>query len=369
MRAGEEDRRRDEIVLVRRRSEEHDGGHHGGAWKIAYADFMTAMMALFLVMWLVNAASKDTRAQVASYFNPIKLSDSITSRRGLSAMQPGERSRQRSRTTEQFKSGTDSKVQDKVKKSSFSEAEFFSDPHGVLAKLATQNAQRKTPRQKGIAFRDPFDPAFQRKFESAQFQELPPARNAERSKPDWSATVKRHDGNVIKPAEAKPGSQKAHKASPVQILADRLKKEIRKISNQRNRSVHPGVEVDVTKEGVVLSLTDQVGYSMFDLGSAVPKPATVALVDTLAAAIKSHHKGRLVISGHTDARVFSGAKYNNWRLSTDRAHAFYHMLARGGVDMSRVERVQGFAAQKPKVIADPNSPLNRRVEITLRTGS
>jgi len=91
--SGEEDRRRDEIVIVRRVSGDHEGGHHGGAWKIAYADFMTAMMALFLVMWLVNAASKDTRAQVASYFNPIKLSDSITSARGLSELQPGQQSR------------------------------------------------------------------------------------------------------------------------------------------------------------------------------------------------------------------------------------------------------------------------------------
>ena len=58
-------------IIVRKKR--HDHGGHGGAWKVAFADFMTAMMALFLVMWLVNAASKDTRAQVASYFNPIKL--------------------------------------------------------------------------------------------------------------------------------------------------------------------------------------------------------------------------------------------------------------------------------------------------------
>src|SRR3954467_3737223 len=46
-------------------------GHHGGAWKVAYADFVTAMMAFFLVMWLVTAVSKEQRAAIFDYFkNP-----------------------------------------------------------------------------------------------------------------------------------------------------------------------------------------------------------------------------------------------------------------------------------------------------------
>src|SRR3954466_1802415 len=47
------------------------GGHHGGAWKVAYADFVTAMMAFFLVMWLVATVSKEQRAAMFDYFqNP-----------------------------------------------------------------------------------------------------------------------------------------------------------------------------------------------------------------------------------------------------------------------------------------------------------
>ena len=58
------------IVIVRRVKRGH-GGHHGGAWKVAYADFVTAMMAFFLVMWLVTAVSKDQRAAIFDYFkNP-----------------------------------------------------------------------------------------------------------------------------------------------------------------------------------------------------------------------------------------------------------------------------------------------------------
>src|SRR5688572_11266233 len=47
------------------------GGHHGGAWKVAYADFVTAMMAFFMVMWLITAVSKEQRAAIFDYFkNP-----------------------------------------------------------------------------------------------------------------------------------------------------------------------------------------------------------------------------------------------------------------------------------------------------------
>lgn len=45
-------------------------GHHGGAWKVAYADFVTAMMAFFLLMWLLNATDEQQRAGLADYFNP-----------------------------------------------------------------------------------------------------------------------------------------------------------------------------------------------------------------------------------------------------------------------------------------------------------
>ncbi|WP_306118277.1 MULTISPECIES: MotB family protein [unclassified Roseitalea] len=71
-----------EIIIIKRPQHGEDG-HHGGAWKIAFADFMTAMMALFLVLWLINAANEETKKAVASYFNPVKLVDRNRSVRGL----------------------------------------------------------------------------------------------------------------------------------------------------------------------------------------------------------------------------------------------------------------------------------------------
>ena len=53
------------IIIIKKKS--GHGGHHGGAWKVAYADFVTAMMALFIVLWLMNS-SKQIQEAVGGYF-------------------------------------------------------------------------------------------------------------------------------------------------------------------------------------------------------------------------------------------------------------------------------------------------------------
>src|SRR5512141_1401780 len=60
--------KKDQPIIVVKKNIKH-GGHHGGAWKVAYADFVTAMMAFFMVMWLVTAVSKEQRAALFEYFH------------------------------------------------------------------------------------------------------------------------------------------------------------------------------------------------------------------------------------------------------------------------------------------------------------
>ncbi len=57
-------------VIIKRKKIVAAEGHHGGAWKVAYADFVTAMMAFFLLMWLLNATTEKQRKGIADYFNP-----------------------------------------------------------------------------------------------------------------------------------------------------------------------------------------------------------------------------------------------------------------------------------------------------------
>lgn len=65
---------KDNVRVIIRRKKGHGGGHHGGAWKIAYADFVTAMMAFFLVMWLLGTMSPSQLAGISDYFKtPLKV--------------------------------------------------------------------------------------------------------------------------------------------------------------------------------------------------------------------------------------------------------------------------------------------------------
>jgi chemotaxis protein MotB len=107
---GQEDVSSQPLVIVRRRRNV-DEEHHGGVWKIAYADFMTAMMAFFLVMWLINAADKKTIVQVAAYFNPMRLTDRVASPKGLEDLSEMD-SKQ---SEEKNKKGANQKVDGKQK--------------------------------------------------------------------------------------------------------------------------------------------------------------------------------------------------------------------------------------------------------------
>ncbi|MBJ3778693.1 flagellar motor protein MotB [Acuticoccus mangrovi] len=70
-------------IIVLKRVEEVAEAKKGGVWKIAHADFMTAMMAFFLIMWLVNATDEEIKKSIANYFNPMNLMDAPSDRRGI----------------------------------------------------------------------------------------------------------------------------------------------------------------------------------------------------------------------------------------------------------------------------------------------
>src|ERR1700741_705932 len=57
-------------IIVKKIVQEAHAGHHGGAWKVAYADFVTAMMAFFLLLWILGATNEKQRRGIADYFTP-----------------------------------------------------------------------------------------------------------------------------------------------------------------------------------------------------------------------------------------------------------------------------------------------------------
>ena len=70
-------------VLIKKVKKVTHGGHHGGAWKVAYADFVTAMMAFFLLMWLINTTSPEQKRGIAEYFAPASVSETTSGSGGI----------------------------------------------------------------------------------------------------------------------------------------------------------------------------------------------------------------------------------------------------------------------------------------------
>jgi chemotaxis protein MotB len=189
-----------EIVIVRRRSAFAEEAHHGGVWKIAYADFMTAMMAFFLVMWLLNALNQDQKQVVASYFNPIKLAENAPAPKGLKDLSKKEPSSFEGQDGKRQPAGPneerrgDSPTAEKP--ASYEEKVLFRDPYATLAEIANSANQSTGQRRAGAltsveedglkggdAYRDPFDPGYwklapQASKDADRFIESEPKPNA-----------------------------------------------------------------------------------------------------------------------------------------------------------------------------------------------
>ena len=408
------------MIIVRKRGGgDHDGGHGGSVWKIAYADFMTAMMAFFLVMWLINATDKETQSSVASYFNPVKLSDAVTNPRGLHDMDSGARGKVDKPGESTLEDGT-SKGDPRAEigpKAKYPEDVLFSDPYGILAKLAAQATVEKAVAAQGQAdavsvngeaFRDPFDPDFvsatpeqsikvppaSEQKPAAEAQEIDVAElmaraeaevRAEKAAASGSPAVQA-DANLADAAnvatatareagqpgnglqgksnEERAGQAESPSAPPVE---PGLEAEIKHALREVAPGAMPHIEVSGTSEGTLISLTDEFDFGMFAISSAEPRPETVVLMERIAKVLASY-AGPIVVRGHTDGRPFRTETYDNWRLSSARAHMAYYMLVRGGIPENRFERIEGHADRNLKVAGEPEAAQNRRIEILLRKG-
>lgn len=352
-----------EVVIVRRRSGAGRHEHHGGIWKIAYADFMTAMMAFFLVMWLLNATDRQTISAVASYFNPVKLTDRVSKPKGLHDPDSGALDE-----TER-----DSKLEDAYLPI-HSEDELFRDPDQVLARLASlAHSERSITRAEGSAgeaVRDPFDPEFRLLIARANAREAVPMQ-PDVSSPHRSDGAAEQFGSrpaadqAAKAANDNAVSGDAGPATAKESMENRVEEEIREALREIAPERMPSVEVISTSDGILISLTDEFDFGMFAIASAEPRPELVVIMEKIAQVLKGH-PGSLVVRGHTDGRPFRTQSYDNWRLSSARAHMAYFMLVRGGVDERRFERIEGHADRSLKVAGEPEAAQNRRIEILLR---
>lgn len=411
---------KNEIIIVKRRGSGADDGGHGGVWKIAYADFMTAMMAFFLVMWLVNAANEESKASVASYFNPIKLMDDKPTDRGIKKVgntQDGEAKAPKSKTDGEGKTdgqGSEAGNQENAsagEKQDYSESDYFENPFSVLAEIAQETGTQSNISEKGEggaaqsgpatgasggeAYRDPFDPDFwskqveQEKKTLVDTQAMVEADDYPRNMPPPDAvddfglqddpyaqagnfggkTQDGPQGNKVAEiaGEGGTGSQSElreaeQQKAKIEAEADVLKEEIAKALGSGVGKLAEGLTVTPAEGGLLVSLTDQLDFGMFNVGSAVPGRDLVIAMEKIGELL-ARRPGAIAIRGHTDARPYTSGNDDNWRLSTARAHSALFMLVRGGVPEERITQVTGFADRRLKDPENPYAEVNRRIEI------
>jgi chemotaxis protein MotB len=289
---GTEDKHAAPIIIVRKRAHAHEG-HHGGAWKVAYADFVTAMMAFFLLMWLVGATTENQRKGIADYFAS-RVPISPESGGGDGVLDGGFIPRPEE---------PDLRLGDRDR-----------DDVSLAAGAPRSDHPDATPDR---------DPRNDDRFERQRFETL--------------------QSEILRRLEA----------------------------SETLRSLTGNLLFEITPEGLRIQIFDRAGTDMFPLGSARPRPHTVAILKVIADIIGAVRNG-IVITGHTDARPFlGGGPYGNWDLSSDRANAARRALAASGVAAERFRRIEGRADLEPLIARDSTDPRNRRIAITLlrTTGS
>ncbi len=296
------------VIIIKRVKKVQHGGHHGGAWKVAYADFVTAMMAFFLLLWLLNVTTDEQRRGLADYFTPSSVSRSSTSGSGgvlggLSMALEG------ARRTENMRIGVP-----KPKSST-------DDENQEISEDADQDPSRAGAGNAGQTDKE--------NLTEEELNEL----LAQREEKMFAAAEKALRGAIAGTPE-------------LSRLAASL-------------------VIDQTAEGLRIQIIDQERFTMFPLGSSDMYGHTKKMLEQIAKVIVNL-PNKVAVTGHTDATPYTkSSRYSNWELSTDRALASRRALVEYGLGAGRITRVVGKAAGELLVPEDPTSPRNRRITMVL----
>ena len=300
-------------IIIKKVKKGGHAAHHGGAWKVAYADFVTAMMAFLLLLWLLNATTDEQKRGIADYFTPASVSKN------------------------------------------------FSGGGGVLAgqTLSESGVMRQDRSSVNLTIALPSDP----NVPTQQEADIAPEQKTGKDADQTSPTIDELDDSAI-----------IDRKDLEQLLAQQEEQQFAEAEEQLRQAIESVPElqelaenliVDRTPEGLRIQIVDQAKYSMFPLGSAEMYDHTSKLMELVANAIRDLPQ-RVAIKGHTDAAPYRADNgYSNWELSTDRANASRRALIGSGLAAARVAQVIGRADQDPFLPDDPLSPQNRRISIIL----
>ncbi|MBP0484571.1 flagellar motor protein MotB [Sagittula salina] len=306
-------------IIIKRVEEDSDHGHHGGGWKVAYADFMTAMMAFFLLLWILASSDEEKLQGLADYFSP-SLSQSHRAGDGLldgtvtaadGAIDAGEG------------------AATPVKVPTFGQE----NPLAVFDSRLRDQAPEVVVEYDTSGSAKP--PSEQSALEAAR--EAQEATEAAQAESEWQA-------------------------AQVHLQSEIMDKVV---DTPALRALSENLRFERTSEGLEIQLVDRSGSSMFDKGSSRVDDLTRGLLSVIADAV-ADLPNDIMISGHTDSVPYSGATaYSNWELSADRAAATRRVLVESGVGSDRIARISGVADTDPLDPDQPDAPENRRISITI----
>ena len=297
------------VVIIKKIKKVSHGSHHGGAWKVAYADFVTAMMAFFLLMWLLNATTEEQRRGISNYFGPPGNQVGAGGSGGILGGKSLE-------TEGNFQDSRASSPMDSnhVKKGDDDANENDNNDDSEVGKTSLNDSKKDGKDKKLDA--DKAQKVIDN-FESEKFREA----------------------------------------------EQQLRQAIQKIPDLKDLAQN--LIIDQTPEGLRIQIVDQKRLSMFPNGSAEMYPYTRKLLQYVEQIIEKL-PNKISITGHTDDKpCTNGAKYTNWELSSDRANATRRALLDFGLKPDRLLYVAGRAETEPLKISPPSSDQNRRISIVL----
>ena len=293
-------------ITIKKIMDDGLGGAHGGAWKIALADMMTAMMAFFLLMWLLGASNADQRKSIADYFKPTSHSNVTMGKLAGSDGMLGGRS--------------------------------VIDPDGFpFSAKQTSALNMVTPRSQGGP------------------TENDPSPNGSDSKESGQ------DGD--------PGKKSAAAAAAAADAAnfEKMEKEIKEAmaKNPRLDKLKDQVAFARDTDGLRIEIIDKADFAMFGLGTTTMTPRAQALLTEVSKTLAAL-PNKVAIRGHTDSVQFANTDdRNNWSLSAERAEETRKIIEKKGIPGNRFAKIEGVADTAPYNPNDPKDPRNRRISITV----
>lgn len=317
-------------------------GHHGGAWKVAYADFVTAMMAFFLLMWLLNVTTDEQKNAISNYFdptNPVVSSELSGSGGILGGMTMSPDGAQVSNVQNVAVPTTQT------------------TPRSGMA-LGDQRDQLGTSEYRG----DTFDP----EIEGNKASDTDKTASTEDEGDDLREGVnvlETMDDIIAAEIEQLQAIVEESQNEDFESVKQKILEEVKKSPELADLEDH--LMIDITPEGLRIQIVDKEGRSMFPSGSATMFDFMNQLVEKVTQVVIPQ-TNQISIRGHTDGKPYPpGAKYNNWNLSTDRALASQNSMLDAGLPDNRVENVIGKSDKEHLLPETPLSPRNRRISIVL----